>query len=308
MNSAFTYVLIAGGILTILAIGGAEQVLASDASPQEDGCILAHCPGDVALSTDAAFYGDGDVIRITGSVATNLEGYPITLWIVAPNDNVVAIAQLDIEDDLTFSHDVVAGGTLWQHPGTYAINVFYGSKSRTAETSVAFEGSGNETPWGEVADLEVITVTAAGHSNQTGDGEAGSITEIDLGYTLDGGSLLAITPDEKNALLVIDLNTTEDGTLTLYLPRAVLDARTEQCSGDDDAFFVIVDGEEAEFEETIMRDSRTLSIDFFAGSEEVIIIGTCVIPEFGAFTILIMAVAAALAVAISPNLRLGTLR
>ena len=73
----------------------------------------------------------------------------------------------------------------------------------------------------------------------------------------------------------------------------------------DDTFFVLVDGEEVDFDETITSSDRTLTIPFLYGDTEIEIIGTWAIPEFGAITAMILAVSIIAIIAVSARSRLG---
>ena len=74
----------------------------------------------------------------------------------------------------------------------------------------------------------------------------------------------------------------------------------------DDSFFVIVDGEEVDFTETMTTSTeRTLTIDFPAGSEEIEIFGTFVVPEFGTIAAMILAVAIISIIAVSARSKLS---
>ena len=73
----------------------------------------------------------------------------------------------------------------------------------------------------------------------------------------------------------------------------------------DDTFFVLVDGEEVDFEETTTSTDRTLTIQFPAGAEEIEIIGTFVVPEFGTIAVMILAVAIISIIAVSAKSRLS---
>ena len=99
-----------------------------------------------------------------------------------------------------------------------------------------------------------------------------------------------------------EISTTSDGQLTITLPRALIDAKL---NGDDDEFFVLIDGEEVDFDETKDNGSRTLTIAFPDGAEEIEIIGTFVIPEFGAIAALILAVAIISIIVVSAKTRLS---
>ena len=123
-----------------------------------------------------------------------------------------------------------------------------------------------------------------------------------MDYEITGGQILSIIPNFEANSLTIEISTTGDGELTITLPRAVIDAVLE--SGDDDEFFVLVDAEESDFDETKSADSRTLTIAFPDGTEEIEIIGTFVIPEFGTIALMILAVAIISIIAVSAKTRL----
>jgi predicted secreted protein with PEFG-CTERM motif len=76
-------------------------------------------------------------------------------------------------------------------------------------------------------------------------------------------------------------------------------------NNENDEFFVLVDGEEVDFDEIITSTDRTLTINFLAGTEEIEIIGTFVIPEFGTIAAMILAVAIISIIAISSKSRLS---
>ena len=102
--------------------------------------------------------------------------------------------------------------------------------------------------------------------------------------------------------LHVYIEATDNGSIELTIPRSVLDATIND---GDDEFFVLVDGEEVDFEEITTSTDRTLTIEFQAGSEQIEIIGTFVIPEFGTIAAMILAVAIISIVAISAKSRLG---
>ena len=92
--------------------------------------------------------------------------------------------------------------------------------------------------------------------------------------------------------------------MAITLPRALIDAKL---NGEDDDFFVLVDGEEVDFDETTTSTDRTLTIAFPDGAEEIEIIGTFVVPEFGTIAVLILAVAIISIIAVSTKTRLNVL-
>ena len=65
---------------------------------------------------------------------------------------------------------------------------------------------------------------------------------------------LMLVPDLDAVSLLIYIETTDEGSITLTIPRSVLDA---SINGGDDEFFVLVDGEEVDFEEITTSVDRT---------------------------------------------------
>jgi predicted secreted protein with PEFG-CTERM motif len=124
-----------------------------------------------------------------------------------------------------------------------------------------------------------------------------------IGYKITGGKLISIMPDVDANSLIVKIEATNDGTLTITIPRTVADSLDD--NGKDDTFFVLVDGEEVDFEETKTSKDRTLAIQFPVGAEEIEIIGTFVIPEFGTIAVMILAVAIISIIAVSAKSRLS---
>jgi len=139
--------------------------------------------------------------------------------------------------------------------GTYAIKVIYGS-SGTAETTFEFSGSEIQLP------------------KPTGHTIAVDRTNFSLSYSINGGSLLNVNPDSDTNSLTITMDATRDGELIIALPRTLIDAKIGNSDGE---FFVLVDGEEVQFEETVTRTDRILMIVFPDGAKEIQIIGTLIV-------------------------------
>lgn len=241
----------------------------------------------VTVATDKEAYEDGETITITGTVRERLSGYPVTLQIIAANGNLVTVQQLDVSEDNAYGVEVTSGGGLWKAAGTYTIKVLYGTESRTAETTFEFGGS-EGTPGGSGKSIAV------------------SGTDFLINYSIRGGKVISITPSIPDKSLIIEIETTGDGELTAILPRGLIDAKLgpDGQSGEDDSFFVLVDGAEVDFDETTTSADRTLTIPFEDGATEIEIIGTFVIPEFGTMAAIILAVAIVSIIAVSAKSRL----
>jgi len=235
----------------------------------------------IVVTTEQPSYQEGDKIVVLGEVKEILSGFPVTLQVIAANGNLVTIQQLDVDTDRTFSTTLTAGGVLWKSQGTYTIKVLYGTVARTAEATFDFGVTTGITPTF---------------------GQSLTVEGFGIGYQITGGSIISITPDIDQSSLIIEIKAVDDGELTITLPRELIDAKI----GDaDDDFFVLVDAEEVDFDETKTDLDRTLTIGFPAGTEEIEIIGTFVIPEFGTIAALILAVAIISIIAVSAKTRLS---
>lgn len=95
----------------------------------------------------------------------------------------------------------------------------------------------------------------------------------DVDYTGTEVTVSSITADADFVSLIIEVDVTgSPGTLDITLDRNFFDSVYQ---GEDDAFIVLVDGDEPEYSETNTTDqSRTLSITLPFGTEEIEIIGS----------------------------------
>lgn len=217
----------------------------------------------MTVTTDKLSYSDGDKITVSGTVRDPMIGAAVTITVRSPNNNVVFIGQSLVSDSSTFSTTFTTGGNLWQDAGKYEVVAKIGNKN--AVTTFQF---GGYIPFG--------TIHVDG-------------TDLTVSYKIIGGQLLKITPNMQSKSLVLSIKATNDGSLTIVLPRPLLDS---QFNGHDVPFSVMIDGKVVEHKEQSSSSDRTLVIPFGKGSSEIIISGTRVIPEFGPVATLIFAVSA----------------
>jgi len=261
----------------------------------------------IILNIDKTSYLEGETISISGEIENMIASNQISLIIQSPNGNLVALDQMTIGSDKQFSTEIKLGGKLMKQEGTYTIKVQYGEQSIT--TSFEFGGvtdiSENELEEVIVEDTvedivmedsvivdSIVTATTLTIQDST-----------DLiSYEITNGKITNVIPDLDAVSLLIDIEAIDNGAITLTIPRSVLDSTI---NGSDDEFFVLVDGEEVYFEEITTSADRTLTIEFLAGSEQIEIIGTFVIPEFGTIAAMILAVAIISIIAISAKSRLS---
>ena len=218
--------------------------------------------GRISVQVDKQSYGAGETVQVSGKVPTVLAGETVSIQVFNARNVMYAIDQVMPNEDRTFSTTVNIGGKLGIG-GTYIIKATYLGQS----TQGTFEFTGGPAMGGlKVGGFEIKA-------------------------TLSNGSISSIKVDEEFKSLVISVRTSADknGTLDITLPRELIDAKLD---GKDDAFIVMVDGNEQEVKETDTGStSRTLSIPVAAGAGEIEIIGTQVIPEFGIVAALVLAAA-----------------
>ena len=264
--------------------------------------------GSVVVSTDKSSYSAGDVISISGEIKYLALGNQLSLIIQSPNGNIAYIGQITVSSDNQFNTEINPGGPYWKTSGTYIIQITQ-NENNQANTSIEFSGVTN-IPTNEleqnivaedVAEDIVIDDPVIVDSIVT----ATTLTIQDstdlISYEITNGKIINVIPDLDAVSLLIDIEAVDDGSITLTIPRSVLDATI---NNGDDEFFVLVDGEEVDFEEITTDTDRTLIIEFLAGTEQIEIIGTFVIPEFGTIAAMILAVAIISIIAISAKSRL----
>ncbi|NOS61775.1 MAG: PEFG-CTERM sorting domain-containing protein [Nitrosarchaeum sp.] len=223
----------------------------------------------ISVETDANSYKEGETIVISGKVSTIITGTPVTMQIFG-QDNLVDIAQITVAEDGNYSHTVRAEGPLWSKAGEYTIRVSFG-EGNIAETQFTF------SPKTETSETKTFEVDAGNHGT------------FDVEYSIEGGTVKNMLVDEEIFALIVIIESTDDGSISLEIPRYALDAKKQDET--DDIFIIIIDGIEAPYQETITdSNSRVITINFEQGDSDIEIIGTTIIPEFGTIAIMILAI------------------
>lgn len=235
----------------------------------------------VVVSTDMEAYSEGDVIVITGQVLQRHAG-GITIQVLSPNNDLVAIGQPMVGPDNTFTFTLSTGDTM-RHDGTYTVMATYSlhaNSPRIAQTTFMY------TP------IHTSGIMVDG-------------TEFEPDYAIFGGKVMGMYTNPQTNSMIIDVETMKDGYITVTLPRTLIDSQL--ADGTDDQFFALVDSEEIYHEEPSSdADSRTITIEFNAGASQIEIVGTSVaVPEFGTIAVLILAGAITSIVVLSTRSRLS---
>ena len=118
---------------------------------------------------------------------------------------------------------------------------------------------------------------------------------------MNGGTIANMTAMKENSTLLVDIVTNDDGTLILELPRNIMDSKNPQ--NEDEDYILFADGIQTGADQiTTNNQVRTLSIDFDNGVEQIEIAGTRIVPEFGSFSALLLAVGVVGVLAITAKL------
>ena len=287
------YVAIVGFLVLSLAM---PQVFADSI----DNCKTNVCTAEelaafkllpLTVSTDKANYDAGDSIIISGILQDNITpGYQVALMVVSPIGNTVSIAQLSPDSDNKFTETIRSGeGGLWKESGTYTIEAKYNNMKADVKfdfDSGIIKSSPSVAAQATIDDEENITVAV--------DGEIFSVK-----YSIENGTVTAAYIDVETKSLIIVIDSLDDGVITLTLPNSLI-------TSDEYGYFILVDGEEADnYDESSTSSSTTLTIPFGAGTGEIEIIGSLVVPEFGAIAGLVLAVAIISIIVLSAKTRMN---
>jgi predicted secreted protein with PEFG-CTERM motif len=231
----------------------------------------------LTITTEKESYPAGESIQIVGLVESKVSDFKVTLRVFNPMNNLITIDELDVNDDGTFHGEISTSiGGLWEKDGTYTIIAnYYASEA----TTIQFEygvmisaGVGDVVPEFSVTEDEDYL-------------QSTMLEDYELSYELTGAKIIRITPDTEMKSLIFEIETYSDGELRITLPKDVIN------TDDPEGFFILVDGIETNHEAVSNLENWSFVIPFHYGSEEIEIIGTYVIPEFGTIAALVLIVA-----------------
>jgi predicted secreted protein with PEFG-CTERM motif len=204
--------------------------------------------------------------------------------------NLVGVAQIGVTEDGKFTKTFRATGPMWENEGTVIIKATYGKE--TNELSVEFF---KKTGTQFMSSFEVDIPNSG---------------TFDVNYTMKGGVVKDIILNSDQLSLDILINTNTNGALDIEIPRNSLDSIDE--NGFDERFIVLIypSGEQnpiqTDFNEIATTgESRSLYVPIKNGDTKIQIIGTMVIPEFGAIVQLILVVAIITTIIITTRTKLS---
>jgi len=224
----------------------------------------------ISVQTDDRNYDEGDIILISGNISIVVGSTPVTLQLFYEG-NLIDIAQITVAQDGSYSHTVIAEGPLWKKQGNYLVRVSYGD-GNVAESEFDYfpKSSLTDTP----INFEV---------------DAGSHGTFDVKYIIKGGTVKNMMVDSNNFALIVQIDATDDGTITLELPREFIDAVKQD--GEDETFIILIDGMEVSHQESVENtEFRSITVNFEQDDSDIRIIGTYAIPEFSSIAMMILIV------------------
>ena len=231
----------------------------------------------ITVQTDDNIYDEGDTVVISGQVSTVVGETPVLLQLFS-SGNLVHVDQIQVAQDGSYSYSLIAEGRYWIQESEYLVKVAYGD--------VKIETQFNYYPKTEAVESTDIF--------EVSDGSSGT---FDVAYTIKGGTVTGMQLDQRGLALVAEIESTDDGSITLDLPRIAIDAKNQQ--QEDIDFIILIDDMPVDYEESNTGTSRAVTVNFEQGDTAIRIIGTFVIPEFGALAMVALAGTAAAAILIT---------
>ena len=240
----------------------------------------------LTVEADKSVYGHDSTITVTGQVANIIPGnVPVTFMVINPLNSIVTIDQINVSNDGSFTTSVSTAGKLMKYDGTYTIKVNYGSLDNKVTVELDGGVAVPEKTHTDHSDKEMH------HDVNCGSNEV-AILDVCTSYDISGGQVISATVNSNDNSVIINIDSDDDGTLTI----------SPSTSTQSGIFMVLVDGEESDDAEI---NGNTVIVPFNAGTEQIEIIGTFVIPEFGTIAAMILAVAIISIIAISSKSRLS---
>jgi len=207
----------------------------------------------ISIQTDDNHYGEGDTIVISGNVARIIGDSPLVVQ-TFNGGNMVDIIQTIPARDGSFTITLLAEGPQWNQPGEFQIRASY--QDEIAETEFSY------TPKSDI--VKIINNYEV---------DAGNHGSFDVEYSIVGGNVQNMNINPDDFALIVQIHSTDEGYLTLELPRAVIGA--EKQNGVDDTFIVFIDGIQVSYNETDYDFvSRVIKINFEQGDRDMEILGT----------------------------------
>ena len=263
---ALLAILAAVGTLTMSPAYALEQAypgIEDNSKETANQILLNTIP--ISVWTDQTSYEHNSTIIVQGHVANISDKFPVTLTVINPLNSIITVDQLDVDSDGNFETMINAAGDLWTYDGTYVIKVNYGSVEKSDKAIIMLTGSADNQTIREPPDDNCITIESL---------EADTCVP----FSISEGMVNSISLDVDDKSVLVQITADNEGMLKINPPQSVI----------KDIFMVLVDNEE--WDDVEINDND-VTVMFPAGTEEIVIIGTWIVPEFGTIAVMILAVA-----------------
>jgi len=234
--------------------------------------VYADTTGITAISNKSA-YEQGDKVIISGSVPQAIDGNPVTIIIRNPMGNVYDVGQVDLLNNL-FVHDFVINDN--SLGGEYAVNVKYGIQSLQFHFTV------------NTSTLTVIPVIDSQIKIRTN------------GTNLVKYGDVSVSPENKKITVAMDTSSVLTSTIgqQYQIPKKIVDTPGGE-------IVLMADGNRILCAQSEADTIRILDCSIPAGSKELELSGTFVIPEFGPLVGLVISISIMAVVVLSRTYKIS---
>jgi predicted secreted protein with PEFG-CTERM motif len=249
----------------------------------------------IAITPSA--FADHATATVTNAPGSSVPGCEET----AEGCFVPSMVTIDVGGEVTWENNDTAAHTITSGTPTGGPDGHFDSSLVMAGSSFShtFDAAGTFDyfcmvhPWMQgmvmVTDEEVAQDEEMGHGDMkemghSDDHAAKGVEDISDQFTasVTSGVIHHIGANSDDDTLIVHLfGADDDGELKITLNSKII------TPFDDGSYFVLVDNEEAEFEQM----GRILHVEYGAGAEKIEIVGSHVVPEFGTIAMIVLAVA-----------------
>ena len=253
--------------------------------------ITSAFAAQISIETDSNVYDHSSIITVTGQIANVDPNYlQAVIQVFAPNGNITGVAQPNVDNDGSFVGTFNTSGYGWKNNGTYEITATYLGIATTISIEIK-----------DTVESATVTAPTAAETAvaETAVDETASLYEFPEGqiaYTITGGIITSIYANADDNSILIEIDTTDDGVLTIALDEGIIKPF------DDGTFFVLINNESF-FDFT--QEGNKLTIPFHAETERIEIVGSWAIPEFGTIAVMILVVAIVSIIIVSAKTKLS---
>lgn len=208
----------------------------------------------ITASTNSLTYKLGEKVTITGTVKNVISGNPVTILVRSPIQNVYAVGQVEINNNV-FVHEFVISES--SKPGIYTIDIKHGDQSARLQYTLTT---------GLVQNIPVETSSIKVRGDVIG---------------LIRYKNAQVSLEENSITISLEINSSIDPIPQEFdIPKEVIDSKQ--------SLVLETDGKTLNCSETVTSRSRIINCFIPASAEELKIIGTSVIPEFGSIVFFVL--------------------